>query len=544
MKNVFFAFVIVCSLCCSSPAQDSNITAAAQEPAAPSASPEKGAVEPVSFSPATRKLSLDIKGMDIVDVLKMLAARANMNIVVGKNVRGPVSLFIRDVEVWDAFEIILLANGLAYDKKADLINVMTQEDYLKAYGIEYKDKKEIETIRLRYAKAKDLVNTLTQVKSDIGNVIVDEASNTIILIDVPERVEKMRKVIQTTDVVLETRIFTLNFANAEKMSEKIKTMGTQSTGSIKIDERTGKLAVTDTPEKLAEIEKVIRAFDEKPQQVLIDSQIIELKPSDKFEMGVDWDYWLEKHFRVSAPFAGVSGETKLSIGTIDASVSGKGDYKAVIDALRTLGDTKILSSPRILAVNGQEARILVGSKEAYLTSATTQVGDSASTTETVNFVDVGIKLYVTPEISREGSITMKIRPEVSSSQYVNFGTSASPKNIPIVTTSEAETTVVINDGTTIIIGGLRKDEKTETVRKIPLLGDIPLVGALARSKSSEVKATDLIILLTPHLVSGTEAVTDFSEVPPKDGKTVKMYKGDIIERRIKPDEGSGEELSQ
>jgi type II secretory pathway component GspD/PulD (secretin) len=261
-------------------------------------------------------------------------------------------------------------------------------------------------------------------------------------------------------------------------------------------------------------------------------------------MGVDWDYWLEKHFRVSAPFAGVSGETKLSIGTIDASVSGKGDYKAVIDALRTLGDTKILSSPRILAVNGQEARILVGSKEAYLTSATTQVGDSASTTETVNFVDVGIKLYVTPEISREGSITMKIRPEVSSSQYVNFGTSASPKNIPIVTTSEAETTVVINDGTTIIIGGLRKDEKTETVRKIPLLGDIPLVGALARSKSSEVKATDLIILLTPHLVSGTEAVTDFSEVPPKDGKTVKMYKGDIIERRIKPDEGSGEELSQ
>ncbi|MCX5707992.1 MAG: hypothetical protein NTY14_03305 [Candidatus Omnitrophica bacterium] len=494
--------------------------------------------EPIIARSQSGKISLDIKGMDIVDVLKMLAARAGMNIIVGKNVRGPVSLFIKDVEIWDAFEIILLANGLAYDKKGNLINVMTQDDYEKGYGSPYKDQKVIETIRLKYAKAKDAVTALTQIKSDVGKVIVDESSNSLILLDIPDRVEKMKKVIQATDYTLETRIFPLNYANAAKISEKIKNMVTKGMGSINIDERTGKLAITDTPENLAEIEKVIIAFDERPKQVLINAQIIELNPSDKLEMGIDWDSWLEKYFRVSAPFAGVSGTTKFSIGTIGATVDEKGQYKAVLDALHTLGDTKILSSPRIMVVNGQEAKILVGSKEAYLTASTTEVGQSASTTETVNFVDVGIKLYVTPEISREGAITMKIRPEVSSSQYIDFGTATAPKKIPIVTTSEAETTVVVNDGTTIIIGGLRKDEKDETIKKIPILGDIPFLGMLARSTSREVKTADLVILLTPHLMAGDKPLTDLAEIKPKDGVTVQMYKGDLIkERKSSEDEG-------
>jgi len=501
------------------------------------AQPETGleGTEPLVFKPQSNKISLDIKGMDIVDVLKMLALRSGMNIIVGKNVRGQVSMFIRDVDIWDAFEIVLLANGLAYDKKGDIINVMSQEDYLKLYGMPYKDKKEIEILRLKYAKAKELVNALVQIKSEVGKVVLDEASNSLILMDVPEKIEQMKKVVESTDFSLETKIFNLNYANPEKLSDKLKTMVTKGIGSIKIDDRTGKLAITDTPENLAEIEKVILAFDEKPRQVLIDSQIIELKPSDKLEMGIDWDYWINKYFRVSAPFAGVTGTTKLSIGTVGATVGEKGQYKAVLDALRTLGDTKILSSPRIMVVAGQEAKILVGSKEAYLTSSTTQVGDSASTTETVNFVDVGIKLFVTPEISREGFITMKIRPEVSSSQYVDFGTATSPKKIPIVTTSEAETTVVVNDGTTIIIGGLRKDEKSETVKKIPILGDIPLLGKLAQNVSREIKTTDLVILLTPHLVSGQNSLTDFSEIKPKDGLEVEMIKGEMIKERVRPE---------
>lgn len=480
------------------------------------------------------KISLDIKGMDIVDVCKMLALRAGLNIVVGKNVKGKVSLFLRDVDIWDAFEIILLANGLAYDRKDNIVNIMTQKDYQVLYGVAYKDKKDVDIVRLRYSKAKDLVGPLGEVKSSIGKVVVDDVSNSLILIDTLDYIERMKRVIAKTDLPTQTKIFSLNYAEADTLKANLEGLVTQGIGLLEIDERTNKIAVTDTPQKLREIEKIILAFDERPMQVLIDAQIIELSPSYEFAMGIDWDYWIEKHFRISAPFAGVADTTKISIGTVGSTVSEVGNYKAVIDALQTLGDIKILSSPRIMVIEGQEANILVGTKEAYLTSSTTEIGDSASSTETVNFVDVGIKLYVTPRVSHEGFITMQIKPEVSSSELVNFGTATDPKQIPIVTTSEAETTVLVKDGTTIIIGGLSKDSKTKTVKKIPLLGDIPGLGFLFRSISDAAQKTELVILLTPHVISGEHSITDFSQIKPKDGVVVEMFEGNIIKERITP----------
>ncbi len=498
--------------------------------------PAQGSLAPVSGGTKPSTISLDIKSMEIVDVLKMLALRAEINIVIGKNIKGTVSMLLKDVKAWDAFEIIILSNNLAYEYKNGIINVMTQNDYESVFGVPYEDKKKIAVVRLKYAKAKDLVQSLTQIKSDIGKVVLSEPSNSLILMDTAQRIQAMRTVIDETDLQIETEIFDLNYADAAVLSKKINGMLTKGLGAIEIDERTDKIAVTDTAEKIDEIAKLVCAFDERPLQVLIDARIIELKPSNKFEMGIDWDYWMEKYFRIGSPFAGVSGETKLSIGTINATVDAKGDYKAVVDILQTFGDTKVLSSPRIMAINGEEARMLVGSKEAYLTSSTTQVGDSASTSESVNFVDVGIKLYVTPEINKAGFVTMKIRPEVSSSELVNFGTATVPKQIPIVTTSEAETTIIVKDGTTIIIGGLRKDEKIKTVKKVPILGDIPIINMLVRNISDETTTTDLVILLTPHIITGDTALTDLSELKPVDGVVIEMTDGEINKTRINPDE--------
>jgi len=524
MKKIFYFLVPILMLFSSLGfAQDSNIILN---------SDIENSVEPSPTIPRANNISLDIKGMDMVDVLKMLALRAKINLVIGKNVKGQVSMFLRDVDIWDAFEIILLANDLAYDIDGDIVNVMSQTEYEKRYGIPYKEKKKIEIINLKYAKAKDMMQALVQIKSDVGKVVLNEASNSLIIMDIPERIEVMRKIAINGDGITRTEIFNINYADPQVLSGKIKSLLTKGLGSIEIDERTDKLAITDTPDAMKKIANLVRAFDEKPLQVLIDARIIELKPSDKLEMGIDFDYWMEKHSQISAPFAGVTGDTKLSIGTVNTTVAKEGDYNAVLDILRTVADTNILSSPRIMVVDGQEASMLVGSKEAYLTSSTTQVGESASTSETVNFVDVGIKLYVTPEISRDGHVTMKIRPEVSSSELVNFGTATAPKQIPIVTTSEAETTVVVKDGTTIIIGGLRKDEKIKTVKKIPILGDLPILGHLARNTSDEVSSTDLVILLTPYIVTGDEAITDMAEMIPKDGVIITMPDGELKKERV------------
>jgi type II secretory pathway component GspD/PulD (secretin) len=476
------------------------------------------------------KISLDIKGMDIVDVLKMLATRSGMNIIVGKNVTGKVTLFLKNVDVRDVFEIILLANDLAYEEKVDIINVMTQRDYELLYGERFQDKKQAKVIQLRYARAADLSKALNQIKSSIGKIVVDEGSNTLVLIDAPYKIIDMESFIRAADLPIKTKVFELKYGQADKLQAKLQEVATKNVGAVRVDERTNKIAVTDYPAKLDEIEKLIFAFDEKTPQVLIDAQIIEVRPSDKFEMGVDWDYWIKKYFRVSAALPMVT--TGLSVGTANIAPSEPGQYKAVIDILRTIGDVKILSSPRIMVLNNQESRILVGTKDAYITSTVSQSGQSAVTAQSVNFVDTGIKLYVTPTINRAGFVTMKIRPEISSAKRTAIKAEDKVTEIPIVSTSEAETTVMVKDGITIIIGGLKKDEKTKTVTKIPILGDIPLLGMLFRNTSDETNRTELVILLTPHIMSGETPYTDFGEIKPTKGAVASMFKGEIITEKI------------
>lgn len=478
------------------------------------------------------KISLDIKGMDIVDVLKMLAARSGINIVVGKNVIGKVTLFIKDVAVDDAFDIVILANDLAYEKKGDIVNVMTQRDYELKYGERFQDRRQAKSIQLKYARAVNLSVSLSQIKSSIGRIVPDDTSNTVFLIDIPENIEKMVEFIKNADLPLETRVFNLNYAQADKLTTKIQESISKGVGSIRMDERTNKIAITDYPQKLDEIAKIISAFDDKTQQVLIDAQIIEIRPSDKLEMGIDWDYWINKYFEYKGTLP-INTVNTVFLGTRSVAPGEPGQYKYVMDVLRTIGDTKILSSPRIMTVNNQEARIHVGTRDAYITSTTSQSGTGTTvTSQEVNFVDVGIKLYVTANVNRDGFVNMKIRPEISSATRTDIISEGKVTQIPIVDTSEAETTVMVKDGVTIIIGGLRKDERRKTTKRLPILGDIPWVGYLFGSTSDELKKTELVILLTPHIMSGETSLTDFSKMKPKDGAIAKMSKGNIVTEEV------------
>lgn len=536
MKNKIFFVLIILSLFLSR-------IILAQE--SPTQSPLDEGADTIK-SVEQNKISLDTKRMDVVDVLKMLAGRSGMNIVVGKNVTGKVTLFLKDVNLWDAFEIILLANDLAYEKKGDIINVMTQRDYELLYGAPYRDKTQIKIIQLKYAKATYLSQALTQIKSNVGRIVPDEGSNTLVLLDTPEKLQRMVNFIRNADLPLATQVFNLNYASAEKINPKLQEALTKNVGSIKIDERTNKIAISDYPEKLDYIAKLISAFDEKPQQVLIDAQVIEIKPSDKFEMGVDWEYWIKNHFKVTESLpVGTSG--RLFLGTPSTTPSKPRDYKAIVDLLRTIGDAKILSSPRIMVINNQEAKILVGTKDAYITSTTSLSGTGTTViSQSINFVDVGIKLHVTPTINRNGFVIMKIKPEVSSAERTSITSEGKITQIPIVTTSETETAVVVKDGITILIGGLKKDERQKTVKKIPLIGDIPLLGMFFRSTSDEIKKTDLVILLTPHIMSGETPLTDFADITPEEGAIAKMVKGDIVTQKVsssKKQEGASGSLN-
>ena len=236
---------------------------------------EIGARPEIIPSAMSNKISLDLKGVDIIDVLKMLSARSNLNIVAGRNVRGRVTLFLKDVDIWDTFEIILAANALAYEKQGDIINVMTERDYEQLYGEKYYSKKELRIFRLEYVRASDISKALNQAKSKIGKVIIDEASNTVILVDSSKSIAEMERMIAELDIPIETRVFCLNYAKAEDIKTKISEILTKGVGTMQVDERTNKLVITDLSRKMFDIADIIREMDEKHREVFIETKTIE-----------------------------------------------------------------------------------------------------------------------------------------------------------------------------------------------------------------------------------------------------------------------------
>jgi general secretion pathway protein D len=145
---------------------------------------------------------------------------------------------------------------------------------------------------------------------------------------------------------------------------------------------------------------------------------------------------------------------------------------------------------------------LIGTSEPYATSSTVTPSSGPTTTSaTVSFIDVGVKLHVTPTIHDDGFVTMKIKPEISSEEPTLYPVPNSG-SIPIVDTSEVQTTVRVKDGVTIIIGGLMKDELTNSKTQVPILGDLPIIGKAFRTEDRNVQKTEIVIFLTPHIING------------------------------------------
>ncbi len=451
--------------------------------------------------------ALELKDMDIVDVLKLISKKSGLNIVAGKNVRGKVTIYLKNVNVKEALEIILESNDLAYVDEGSIIKVLTDQEFQQIYGYKFGQKTETKLIHLEYVRADEMLPVLTQMKSQSGQIASDPKSNTIIITDRLEKILLMEEVIERADVALVTQVFSLHYAKADEVAGKIKSLLTKNVGKIEFDERSNKIFITETKENIEEILKMCKAFDEKHPEVLIEAKILQINLSDRYKMGIDWQAIVSDYHNLDlgSSFDILSSDDKsgkLSIGTIASD-----DYHVLIEALETVGKTNILSNPRVAVINNEEAKILVGSSEPYVTSETTTTASGPTTTsETVNFIEVGVKLYVTPTIHGDGYITMKIKPEVSSrTGYIDTSTN---NQIPIIETSEAETTVMAKDGVTIVIGGLIKEEEIHTVNKVPLLGDIPFLGSIFRNEDKEARKTEIVIFLTPRIITGDSLSED------------------------------------
>ncbi len=466
-------------------------------------------VTPGSPLETSQRISLDLKGVDILDVLKLLSQKSGLNFIAGRNVSGRITIFVNDVDVWDAFELIIGANDLAYERRGNIVTVMMARDYELIYGEKFQERKESLVQALKYAKVTQVATVLNQIKSSIGRVVADEATNTVILNDVPTRLNEMREVIKRIDRPTESRIYNLSYAEAEKLKDKVHDL-LSPIGTFTFDARTNKVVISDLKEVLAKTDLVINAFDVPDGEVLIESRIINVTLTDDKSLGIDWQrVFGGLDIKTRGNFDEISGDIISGVGAVKDStapkggafqlLSSKGQAQVVIEALKTIGKVETISNPRLMVSNNQEAKILVGTKEAFITSTTTvPATGSIVTAPDIKTQDVGTQLYVTPNVKRDGHIQLKIRPVVSS--VARTITSVANTVVPIVQTTEAETNVLVKSGSTIIIGGLIDTKTSQSDDRIPWLGDLPVVGAPFRGHTSSKKKSELVVFLTPQII--------------------------------------------
>jgi type IV pilus assembly protein PilQ len=437
----------------------------------------------VSEAKAPGHVTIDFKDAEISSVLRVLSAKSGVNIVAGKDVTGTVTIRLVDVPWEKALDVILRTYGYAYEREGNIIRVTT-----------------------------------------IENLAKEE---------------------------LTTEVFPLNYAKAEEVSKSVEEMLTER-GRIKFDERTNLVIVTDIPTNIYKIGKVIKDLDSQTPQVEIEVKVIETSVIRDENLGVDWtttvaaggskrpttapfSTWGSRGRMYPAPTSSVESDAFAHRGSRDAThfsafpeapaTLGAEEYfqfgtldftglQATMQFLFSRSDTEVLSNPKITTLNNQPAKITVGTKWP--------VAEYAYSDETGRwvvsgwkYIEYGILLEVTPIINKDNFITLKVRPEVSDKEgEVTF----EGAEVPILTTKEAEAQVMIKDGETVVIGGLMKDKVVNTKRKIPLLGDIPIIGLLFSKKEKDVEKRNLIIFITPRIIKPGESLSKVS-TPGKEKKT-------------------------
>ncbi|MFA7114071.1 MAG: secretin N-terminal domain-containing protein, partial [Candidatus Omnitrophota bacterium] len=408
-----------------------------------------------------KSISLDLRDMDVVDVYKFLAMKGDFNITISKSIQGRVTLYLKNISISDALDIISLANNLAYRQIGDnIIYVMTAEEYEKTHGKSFNDRREIKILYLEYAKPTYVLEALKSIKSDIGKIVIDDDTGSVVIMDTRDAIKRMEDAVAKIDHPLEMKIYDLKYAKADDIALKLKEkLDNKAVGSVQADTRSNRIIVHALPGRMKEVDSIIDAWDKKTKAVLINVRILKIVFNPKYDFGFDWEYVLNSKWKMASSFpidSAISSDSSLgSVGQIFIGEEDQTSFLGDLRAVDEISETKVLANPSLMVVDNQEAKIHIGDKLAYVTTTTIGTGESQKVNEEIHYLDVGVQFTVTPTINDNGFVTMSISPEISSQS----GELETPQGatVPLVNSTSVETSVVVKDGNTIIIGGLRQE---------------------------------------------------------------------------------------
>jgi len=257
---------------------------------------------------------------------------------------------------------------------------------------------------------------------------------------------------------------------------------------VKVNSEQNAVVVTAPSQMLAKIGADLQKMDAPSPQILIEAIAVELTDTTDLDLGL----------KLGNPDAASFSSLNSNTGTINYSTIGTlpRNFEANLKALELTGKARVRARPQMAVVNGQKADIFIGAQRFILT----QFNSFGQTQTRIQPVDVGVKLSVTPLTGGNGEITTHLAPEVSNITEVDLQT-----GLPVLSSRKADTTVRVKDGETIAIGGLTLNQEQTIYRKIPLLGDIPILGALGRSRKKNIVRTELVVFVTPRILPGSAA---------------------------------------
>ena len=329
-------------------------------------------------------------------------------------------------------------------------------------------------------------------------------------------------------------LFSPAYIFAQEQNSNIKNL-LSAEGKVLYGNEQNSLVVIDYPENVERVREYLDMIDVPPLQVMIEARVVEVKLQKEHALGVNWQLLADKkhmplgQFDLGSsstlgqfadglkqnisykntnypPITGTTSESPFTFGIFDENIN------VILQALANSLSTNVLSAPRVATVNNREAEIKVIQSLPWAEPDVQVSGTSGSVTVSwkINFEEVGIILKVTPIINDDGNITMVLNPEISdkTSDYsltVTQGTTSVPYTVPVIDKRSASTKVVVKNGQTLIMGGLIKEKSTKGETKVPLLGDMPFLGYLFKSKKDTVDKTELLIFISPTIIVPEES---------------------------------------
>ena len=288
-------------------------------------------------------------------------------------------------------------------------------------------------------------------------------------------------------------------------SAQAQTQGLVGRTTIVPDQATNSLVIRTAPPNFSVLQQTIDELDIRPPQVLLEVLIAEVTLDRASEYGINWQLFTQKGITGDSTRGVTAGVGQQRFGdSLLAGLQGLGvrlislgtlDVRAILHSLATRTNVRVLSTPRVLALNNEEARILVGSEVPFVSS--TFAGLTAQLNTVVQFRNVGTQLTVVPTVNNDGYVTFRVLQEVSA---LSQQTVAAAQNAPIITTREAETSAIVKTGHTVVIGGLIGETQQTVESGVPLLKDLPLLGLLFKNRSVSRERTEIAIFLTPSVV--------------------------------------------